>query len=126
MAVIAMTRGTLGKDVAAGLAEGLGLDVIHHELIKPGGFRISQRAIPSGIGFAEAFRGVGREGEIRMALEASPQRLASGNNAWQLGAATFVGGPQPMPCCRFQVLALEGASGNGPSRGAHAFIGRRA
>ena len=33
MAVIAMTReiGTLGKDVAAGLAERLGLDVIHHE-----------------------------------------------------------------------------------------------
>ena len=125
MAVIAMTRGTLGKDVAAGLAEGLGLDVIHHELIKPGGFWISQRAIPSRIGFAEAFRGVGREGEIRMALAASPQWLASGNNAWQLAAATFVG-PQPMPRCRLQVLALEGASGNGPSRRAHVFTGRRA
>ena len=38
MAVIAMTReiGTFGKDVAAGLAERLGLDVIHHELVKHG------------------------------------------------------------------------------------------
>ena len=36
MAVIAMTReiGTLGKDVAAGLAKRLGLDVIHHELVE--------------------------------------------------------------------------------------------
>jgi hypothetical protein len=36
MAVIAMTRemATLGKDVAAGLAERLGLDVVHHELVK--------------------------------------------------------------------------------------------
>ncbi len=36
MAVIAMTReiGTLGKDVAAGLAERLGLGVIHHGLVE--------------------------------------------------------------------------------------------
>ena len=36
MAVIAMTRemATLGKDVAAGLAERLGLEVVHHELVK--------------------------------------------------------------------------------------------
>jgi cytidylate kinase len=36
MAVIAMTRemATLGKDVVAGLAERLGLDVVHHELVK--------------------------------------------------------------------------------------------
>ncbi len=36
MAVITMTRelGTLGKDVVAGLAERLGLDVIHHELFE--------------------------------------------------------------------------------------------
>jgi cytidylate kinase len=36
MAVIAMTRemATLGKDVAAGLAERLGLDVVHHELVE--------------------------------------------------------------------------------------------
>ena len=36
MAVIAMTRemGTLGKDVAAGLAERLGIEVIHHELVE--------------------------------------------------------------------------------------------
>ncbi len=36
MAVIAMTRemGTLGKDVVAGLAERLGLEVIHHELVE--------------------------------------------------------------------------------------------
>ena len=35
MAVIAMTRemGSLGKDVAAGLAERLGLNVVHHELV---------------------------------------------------------------------------------------------
>ena len=36
MTVIAMTRemGTLGKDVAAGLAEKLGLTVVHHELVE--------------------------------------------------------------------------------------------
>lgn len=35
MTVIAMTRemGTLGKDVAAGLAEKLGIEVVHHELV---------------------------------------------------------------------------------------------
>lgn len=36
MAVIAMTRemATLGKDVAAGVADRLGLDVVHHELVE--------------------------------------------------------------------------------------------
>lgn len=36
MTVIAMTRemGTLGKDVATGLAEELGIEIIHHELIE--------------------------------------------------------------------------------------------
>jgi cytidylate kinase len=36
MAVIAMTRemATLGKDVAAGLAERLGLHIVHHELVE--------------------------------------------------------------------------------------------
>lgn len=36
MTVIAMTRemGSLGKDVAAGLAEELGIDIVHHELIE--------------------------------------------------------------------------------------------
>lgn len=36
MTVITMTRemGTLGKDVAAGAAEGLGIEVIHHELVE--------------------------------------------------------------------------------------------
>lgn len=36
MTVIAMTRemGTLGKDVAAGLADELGIEIIHHELIE--------------------------------------------------------------------------------------------
>jgi cytidylate kinase len=36
MTVIAMTRemGTLGKDVAAGLADRLGIEVIHHELVE--------------------------------------------------------------------------------------------
>src|SRR5437763_15581515 len=43
MAVIAMTRemATLGKDVASGLAERLGLSVVHHELVKQG---IAERA----------------------------------------------------------------------------------
>ena len=38
MAVIAMTRemATLGKDVTAGLAERLGLEVVHHELVEHG------------------------------------------------------------------------------------------
>ena len=36
MTVIAMTRemGTLGKDVAAGLADTLGIEVVHHELVE--------------------------------------------------------------------------------------------
>lgn len=36
MTVIAMTRemGTLGKDIAAGLADSLGLRVVHHELVE--------------------------------------------------------------------------------------------
>jgi len=36
MAVIAMTRetGTLGRDVAAGLSERLGLEIVHHDLVK--------------------------------------------------------------------------------------------
>ncbi len=43
MAVIAMTRemATLGKDVASGLSERLGLTVVHHELVKQG---IAERA----------------------------------------------------------------------------------
>jgi cytidylate kinase len=43
MAVIAMTRemATLGKDVASGLADRLGLTVVHHELVKQG---IAERA----------------------------------------------------------------------------------
>ena len=38
MAVIAMTRemGTLGKDVAQGLADQMGLKVVHHELVEHG------------------------------------------------------------------------------------------
>ena len=36
MTVIAMTRemGTLGKDVAAGLAGKLGIEVVHHEIVE--------------------------------------------------------------------------------------------
>ena len=36
MTVIAMTRemGTRGKDVAAGLAERLGIEVVHHEVVE--------------------------------------------------------------------------------------------
>ena len=43
MAVIAMTRemATLGKDVAAGLAERLNLNIVHHELVERD---IAQRA----------------------------------------------------------------------------------
>ncbi len=43
MALITMTReiATLGKDVAAGLAQRLGLEVVHHELIEHG---IAERA----------------------------------------------------------------------------------
>ena len=43
MAVIAMTRemATLGKDVAAGLAERLDLTVVHHEPVEHG---IAERA----------------------------------------------------------------------------------
>ena len=35
MAIIAMTRemATLGRDVAAGLAERLGLDIVHHDAV---------------------------------------------------------------------------------------------
>ncbi|MBA2721837.1 MAG: cytidylate kinase family protein [Methylibium sp.] len=38
MTVIAMTRemGTLGKDVAQGLADQMGLKVVHHEVIEHG------------------------------------------------------------------------------------------
>lgn len=38
MAVIAMTRemATLGKDVAAGLAKRLGLEIVHHEIVEHG------------------------------------------------------------------------------------------
>ena len=37
MPLIAMTRemGSLGKDVAAGVAEALGISVLHHEVIEP-------------------------------------------------------------------------------------------
>src|SRR5262245_3291751 len=43
MTVIAMTRemATLGKDVAAGLSERLGLTVVHHELVE---HEIAERA----------------------------------------------------------------------------------
>ena len=36
MAVVAMTRemGSLGKDVALGVAEALGLEIVHHELVE--------------------------------------------------------------------------------------------
>jgi len=36
MTVIAMTRemGSLGKDVAFGVAEKMGLEVVHHELVE--------------------------------------------------------------------------------------------
>ena len=52
MAVIAMTRemATLGKDVAAGLAERLNLNIVHHELVE---HDIAERA---GLGESEVHR----------------------------------------------------------------------
>jgi cytidylate kinase len=60
MAVIAMTRemGTLGKDVAAGLAEQLGLEIVHHELVRDD--IIQSSGLPEG----EAHRFL--EGEARL------------------------------------------------------------
>lgn len=60
MAVIAVTRemGTLGKDVAAGLAERLGLEIVHHELVRDD--IIQSSGLPEG----EAHRF--REGEARL------------------------------------------------------------
>ncbi|MGD9802191.1 MAG: cytidylate kinase family protein [Hyphomicrobiaceae bacterium] len=55
MAVIAMTRemGTLGKDVAQGLAERLGLEIVHHELVE------NDIATRSGLGESEVRRFLG-------------------------------------------------------------------
>lgn len=60
MAVIAMTRemGTLGKDVAAGLAERLGLEVVHHELVE------NDIATRSGLGESEVRRFLGGEATL--------------------------------------------------------------
>ncbi|MGE0698495.1 MAG: cytidylate kinase family protein, partial [Hyphomicrobiaceae bacterium] len=60
MAVIAMTRemGTLGRDVAAGLADRLGLQIVHHELVE------SDIAARSGLRESEVHRFL--EGEVSL------------------------------------------------------------
>jgi cytidylate kinase len=60
MAIIAMTRemATLGRDVAAGLAERLGLDIVHHELVA---LDIAQRA---GMPESEVQRFLGGEASL--------------------------------------------------------------
>lgn len=60
MAVIAMTRemGTLGRDVAQGLAERLGLEIVHHELVE------NDIATRSGLRESEVRRFLGGEASI--------------------------------------------------------------
>lgn len=60
MAVIAMTRemGTLGKDVAQGLADRLGLEVVHHELVE------NDIATRSGLRESEVRRFLGGEASL--------------------------------------------------------------
>ena len=71
MTVITMTRemGTLGKDVAAGLADRLGLKVVHHELVEHG---ISER---TGI----------RESDVHRFLEGEASLL----ERWRVGQKTL-------------------------------------
>ncbi|MGE0767520.1 MAG: cytidylate kinase family protein [Hyphomicrobiaceae bacterium] len=72
MAVIAMTRemGTLGKDVAQGLAERLGLDVVHHELVE------TDIATRSGLGESEVRRFLGGEASLLGQWRMDRQRLS--------------------------------------------------
>src|SRR5436190_17500109 len=72
MAVIAMTRemATLGKDVAAGLAERLGLSVVHHEVVERG---IAGRA---GMGESEVHRFLGGEASLLQRWKIDRKRLS--------------------------------------------------
>jgi len=72
MAVIAMTRemGTLGKDVARGLAERLGLEVVHHELVE------NDIATRSGLGESEVRRFLGGEASFFGQWRMDRQRLS--------------------------------------------------
>lgn len=72
MAVIAMTRemGTLGKDVAQGLADRLGLDIVHHELVE------NDIATRSGLGESEVRRFLGGEASFLGQWRMDRQRLS--------------------------------------------------
>jgi len=72
MAVIAMTRemGTLGRDVAQALAERLGLEVVHHELVE------SDIAKRSGLGESEVRRFLGGEASLLRQWRMDTKRLS--------------------------------------------------
>jgi hypothetical protein len=72
MAVIAMTRemATLGKDVAAGLAERLGLKVVHHELIE---HDVAERA---GLDESEVHRFLEGGASLLQRCKIDPDRLS--------------------------------------------------
>jgi cytidylate kinase len=92
MAVIAMTReiGTLGKDVVAGLAERLGLEVIHHGLVE---HDIAETAgLP--------------ENEVHRFLEGKASLL----ERWRMDRG-------PMRCCTAQEIFELAAKGNVLIRG---------
>ncbi len=92
MAVITMTRerGTLGKDVVGGLAERLGLDVIHHELF--------EHDIAEGSGLSES--------EVHRFLEGEASLL----ERWRMGR-------RRMRCCTAQEIFELAAKGNVLIRG---------
>lgn len=72
MAVIAMTRemGTLGRDVAQGLSERLGLEIIHHELVE------NDIATRSGLRESEVRRFLGGEASFLGQWRMDRQRLS--------------------------------------------------
>jgi cytidylate kinase len=92
MAVIAMTReiGTLGKDVVAALAERLGLEVIHHELVEHD--IVEASGLP--------------ENEVHRFLEGKASLL----ERWRLDRG-------PMRCCTAQEIFELAAKGNVLIRG---------
>ena len=72
MTVIVMTRemGTRGKDVAAGVAERLDLDVVHHELVAQ---RIGQR---TGLGESSVLRFLEGRPSLWERWNIDPQRMS--------------------------------------------------